>query len=223
VKLSFSPQPVLNGIGNGAHLHISFARSGEPLFSGGSGPHALTDEGGAVIGGLVKWLPESMGVLAPSLLSSTRLQPGHWSGAFACWGLENREAALRLCEATPGNPRGANLEIKCVDHSANPYSVAALILGLSRRSLEEKVELPAEVPTDPGLMDDDERAARNIIAIGGGQVNSVDALRSSQVVRDVLGDVLVDAMVAVRGHEVEIAKSKSLEELVEKFRFTWSA
>jgi hypothetical protein len=30
-------------------------------------------------------------------------------------------------------------------------------------------------------------------------------------------------MVAVRGHEVEIAKSKSLEELVEKFRFTWSA
>jgi glutamine synthetase len=110
-----------------------------------------------------------------------------------------------------------------VDHSANPYSVAALILGLSRRSLEEEVELPAEVPTDPGLMDDDERAARNIIAIGGGQVNSVDALRSSQVVRDVLGDVLVDAMVAVRGHEVEIAESKSLEELVEKFRFTWSA
>ena len=223
VKLSFSPQPVLNGIGNGAHLHISFARSGEPLFSGGSGPHALTDEGGAVIGGLVKWLPESMGVLAPSLLSSTRLQPGHWSGAFACWGLENREAALRLCEATPGNPRGANLEIKCVDHSANPYSAAALILGLSRRSLEEEVELPDEVPTDPGMMDDDERASRNIIAIGGGQVNSVDALRSSQVVRDVLGDVLVDAMVAVRGHEVEIAKSKSLEELVEKFRFTWSA
>jgi glutamine synthetase len=223
MKLSFSPKPVFNGIGNGAHLHISFSRRGEPFFSGGEGPHGLTDEGGAVIGGLVKWLPESIGVLAPSLLSSTRLLPGHWSGAFACWGLENREAALRLCEATPGNPRGANLEIKCVDHSANPYSAAALILGLSRRGREEKIELPDEVPMDPGTLSEDERASRNIVAIGGDQISIVAALNSSQAVRGVLGDVLVDAMVAVRGHEVEMAKSLTEEELIEKFRYVWSA
>jgi glutamine synthetase len=223
VKLSFSPKPLVDGIGNGAHLHISYTRSGEPLFSGGPGPHGLTSSGGSVIGGLVKWLPESMGVLAPSLLSSTRLQPGHWSGAFACWGLDNREAALRLCGATPGNPRGANLEIKCIDHSANPYSATALILGLSRRGMEEALELPDEVSSDPGSMSDGERALHHIVSIGADQITNIEALQSSQVVRDVLGDVLVDAMVAVRGHEAEIAKEETMDALVEKFRYAWSA
>ena len=78
-----------------------------------------------------------IGALAPSLLSGLRLQPGHWSGAFACWGLENREAAVRLCAGTKGNPRGANVEVKCIDASANPYVVNAVLLGLARMGLRE--------------------------------------------------------------------------------------
>ena len=81
--------------------------AGAPLLSGGTGPHGLTDRGGSIVGGFVRWLPEVIGVLAPSLLSGLRLQPDHWSGAFACWGLENREAAVRLCAATAGIRRGA--------------------------------------------------------------------------------------------------------------------
>lgn len=223
LRLSFSPKPLVDGIGNGAHVHISFTRHGVPLFSGGEGPHGLTTEGGAVLGGLVKWMPESMGVLAPSLLSSTRLQPGHWSGAFACWGLENREAALRLCAATPGNPYGANLEIKCVDHSANPYTTLALIFGLASKGIDKGLELPAEIPTDPGALSDEDRTARGIVAIGSDQASNLAALRSSTVVNEILGGALVGAIDAVRGHEVEIARSTSVEELVEKFRFSWSA
>jgi len=223
LRLSFSPQPVPDGIGNGAHLHISFRRDGVPLFSGGGGPYGLRDEGGAVIGGLVKWLPESMAVLAPSLLSSTRLQPGKWSGAFACWGLENREAALRLCEATSGNPHGANLEIKCLDHSVNPYAAVAMILGLSRRGIEEKIELPDEVPMNPDTLSADERTRRKIVPIGNDQTSNLDLFQSSSVAIDVLGAVLVEATIGVRRHEVEIAKSKTVEELVEQFRYTWSA
>src|SRR2546425_1245435 len=118
LRLSFSPRPFAAGVGNGAHVHWSFRRAGAPLLSGGTGPHGLTEGGAAVLGGFVRWLPEVIGALAPSLLSGLRLQPSHWSGAFACWGLENREAAVRLCAATPGNPRGANVEVKRVDRRA---------------------------------------------------------------------------------------------------------
>lgn len=41
--------------------------------------------------GIVRYLPELVALLAPSVLSAERLQPGHWSGAYACWGLENRK------------------------------------------------------------------------------------------------------------------------------------
>src|SRR2546422_4789665 len=149
LRLSFSPRPFAAGVGNGAHVHWSFRRAGAPLLSGGTGPHGLTEGGAAVLGGFEHWLPEVIGALAPSLLSGLRLQPSHWSGAFACWGLENREAAVRLCAATPGNPRGANVEVKCIDPSANPYLAISVLLGLALDGLDRGAGLPPEVTVDP--------------------------------------------------------------------------
>ena len=222
LRLSFSPRPFAAGVGNGAHVHWSFRRAGAPLLSGGTGPHGLTEGGAAVLGGFVRWLPEVIGALAPSLLSGLRLQPSHWSGAFACWGLENREAAVRLCAATPGNPRGANVEVKCIDPSANPYVVNALLLGLGWRGLEERVQLPAETTRDPGPMTDDQRAQAGIVRLESNQSAMLDLLERSKVAQEILGAGLFEALLAVRRHEVEIARSASIEELVERFRFTWS-
>jgi glutamine synthetase len=174
------------------------------------------------MGGLVRWLPEVIGALAPSLLSGLRLQPAHWSGAFACWGLENREAAVRLCAATAGNPRGANVEVKCIDPSANPYVVNALLLGLARKALEERVPLPAETTSDPGSMTDQERAQAGIVRLESSQPAMLDLLERSKAAQEILGGALLEALLAVRRHEVEIARGLSIEELVERFRFTWS-
>jgi glutamine synthetase len=170
----------------------------------------------------VHWLPEVIGALAPSLLSGFRLQPGHWSGAFACWGLENREAAVRLCAQTKGNPRGANLEVKCIDASANPYVVNAVLLGLARRGLRERFMAPEEVTIDPGVMSDEQRERAGIVPIGGNQAHALDALESSMVAREILGPDLLEALVAVRRHEVVVAAEAAIGELVERFRFAWS-
>jgi glutamine synthetase len=222
LAVSFSPKVFADGIGNGAHVHMSFWRGAEPLLSGGSGPHGLTDDGGAIIGGLVKHLPEVIGALAPSLLSDARLQPGHWSGAFACWGLENREAAVRLVAGTAGNPRGSNVEVKCIDPSANPYIANAVVLGVARKGLADHETLPAETTVDPGALSADERAAQGIVRIGGSQAESLDALEASAVAKEILGAGLMEALLAVRRHEVEIAKEATPAELVERFRFAWS-
>jgi glutamine synthetase len=222
LAVSFSPRPLAEGIGNGAHVHLSFRRGKEPLLSGGAGPYGLTDDGGAIIGEIVRRLPEVVGALAPSLLSFFRLQPGHWSGAFACWGLENREAAVRLCAGTPGNPRGANIEVKCVDASANPYVVNAVLLGLSRRGLQEHVPTPPEVTVDPGALSEEERANAGIVSVGSTQSEALDALEGSEVARDILGPSLLEALLAVRRHEVEVADGAVMEDLVERFRFAWS-
>jgi glutamine synthetase len=222
LRLSFSPRPLASGVGNGAHVHLSFLRAGASLLSGGRGPHGLTEGGAAIVGGLVRWLPEVIGALAPSLLSGLRLQPGTWSGAFACWGLENREAAVRLCAGTPGNPRGANVEVKCIDPSSNPYVVYAMLLGLARKCLEERVPLPAEATINPGTMTDDERAQARIGRLESNQSGMLDLLERSKVAQEILGGALLEALLAVRRHEAEIARELSIEELVERFRFTWS-
>jgi glutamine synthetase len=222
LQLSFSPRSLAAGVGNGAHVHLSFVRAGAPLLSGGAGPHGLTDGGAAIVGGFVRWLPEVIGAFAPSMLSGLRLQPGHWSGAFACWGLENREAAVRLCAGTAGNPRGANVEVKCIDPSANPYVVDAMLVGLARRALQERVPLPVEITSNPGSMSDEERARAGIVRLESDQSAMLDALEHSKVAAEILGGALIEALIAVRRHEVAVARGLSIEDLVERFRFAWS-
>jgi glutamine synthetase len=223
MQVSFSPQPILDVVGSGAHVHFSYLRDGVPLLSGGDGPVGLTDDGAAIVAGLVEGLPDAMGALAPSLLSPLRLQPQHWAGAFACWGLENREAAVRLCAATAGNPHGANVEVKPVDASANPYVVQAVLLGLALDGLDRRLPLPPAIDVDPAGLDDAALSAASAVPIGRDQENGIDRLENSERMASILGAPLIEALVAVRRHELDLAKNGELAELVRAFRFAWGS
>ena len=87
---------------------------------------------------MVAGLREAQGVLCGSILSGLRMQPGHWSGAYVCWGTENREAAVRFLVGGSSNPLGANVEVKVIDPSANPYFATATILGLALDGIEQQ-------------------------------------------------------------------------------------
>ena len=218
LRASFSPFPFAGGGGNGAHIHFSFSRDGEPVFSGGEGPYGITAEGGAAIAGIVDALPGIQAVLGGSILSGARLQPGYWSGAFACWGRENREAAVRYLEATPGNPHGANVEVKPVDPSANPYLSSAAILGAALEGIRAQSALPEEITTNPA----DVAAERGIAQLPSELASVLEALRGSEIAARVLGPEIVAAIGAVRGWELEHHGSTAPDELPARFRFAWS-
>jgi glutamine synthetase len=222
LRVSFSPMPVAGGAGNGAHLHLSATVDGEPLLAGGDGPHGLTDRGATMLAGILDGLPEAMGVLAGSAVSGLRLVPHLWAGAFACWGVENREAGIRLCTATPGNVYGANLEVKPIDPSSNPYASTAAVLGLALSGLKRGLLLPPETATDPGAMTDDERADHGIVALGGDLGPTLDRLDGSDRLREILGVPLLEAIAAVRRHEVDLLTSTRPEDLAERLRFVWT-
>jgi glutamine synthetase len=222
MAVSLSPQPFLDGSGNGAHQHLSLAREGTPLLSGGTGPHGLTDQGAAVVAGVVAGLPETLAVFAGSLLSGYRLQPDRWAGAFACWGLENREAAVRLCAATPGNPHGASLEMKCVDPSANPYIATAVILGLALDGLARGAVLPAEVTGRPADQSPIEAAASRTVPLASDQETALDLLEKSELAQRLLGPPILEAMLAVRRHEVRAYAGTDPHEVADRFRLAWT-
>ena len=150
LQISFSPVPFDGGAGNGAHLHLSLGRRRRPaVLRRVTGPYGMRPAGASAIAGVIDCLPDLIGVYAGSALSALRLKPGNWAGAAACWGLENREAAVRFIAATPGNPHGANAELKLIDPSANPYLAAAAFLGSALRGIDRGLELPAEIPDAP--------------------------------------------------------------------------
>ncbi len=222
LRVSLSPVPFAGSVGSGAHQHFSLQKDGTPLFSDGSGKRGMTPEGEAAVAGVVAGLPEAEGVLCGSILSGLRMQPGHWSGAFVCWGTENREAAVRFLVGGSSNPLGANVEVKVIDPSANPYFATATILGLALEGIERKLTLPPETTVDPSTLTDEQRAQTRVTLLPTSQAEALELLDGSALIRGILGEQAVDAIVAVRRYEQETYGHLGEDELADKFRMAWS-
>ncbi|MBV9515066.1 MAG: glutamine synthetase [Mycobacteriaceae bacterium] len=222
MRVSLSPLPFAGGVGSGAHQHLSLHKNGTPVFSGGPGAQGMTRDGECAIGGIVAGLAEAQGVLGGSILSGMRMQPGFWAGASVCWGRENREAAVRFLTGGPANPHGANVEVKVVDPSANPYYASAAILGLALDGIEHGTTLPPEVGVDPAGLSDDERTRSGVVLLATEQSTIIAALDGSSRLRRILSDAAVDAIVAVRRYEHDTYGALEKEQLADKFRMAWS-
>jgi glutamine synthetase len=216
LRISFSPVPFEGGAGNGAHLHLSLSDEDGPLFSGGDGPHGIRPAGGSAIAGVIEALPDLLGVYAGSVLSAARLRPGNWAGASACWGLENREAAVRFVAATPGSPQGANAELKLIDPSANPYLAAAGLLGSALRGIDRGLDLPAEISVNPA------ESATAPPPLDTRQRTVIDVLEHSPIAADLLTPEIVEGLVAVRRYELNTFGELSPAETTQALRLAWS-
>jgi glutamine synthetase len=147
-RCSFSPKPSLERVGNGGHLHLSLRRDGLPLLQGGDGPGGLSAAGGAVLAALLEELPGLLALACPLEISYRRLAPGSWSAPFQVWGIENREAALRLIP-TAADGAAAHLELKVVDLAANPYLLLAAVQAVALVGLDQARPVsgdPAHLP-----------------------------------------------------------------------------
>lgn len=222
MRVSLSPLPFAGGVGSGAHQHFSLGLGDTPMFSGGTGRQGMTPQGESALAGLLAGLPAAQGVLCGSVLSGLRIQPGYWSGAFNCWGTENREAAVRFLIGGPSNPYGANVEVKVIDPSANPYLATATVLGLAHHGITQGLRLGPDVQVDPASLSDNQRADDGIVQLPSRQADNLDALDSSTLIRDILGDGMVDAVLAVRRYEQEKFGDWDDEQLTERFRMAWS-
>lgn len=220
LRTSFSPKVDAAGVGNGGHVHLSLQRDGLNLMSGGSGRFGLTDEATAFAGGILEHLPALLALGAPSVASYLRLVPQHWAGAYACWGLENREAALRMVTGSRGSENwAANLEVKCFDLHANPYLMLAGLLAAGTAGLDAGVDLPDPVDVDPASLDEETLAARGIRRLPTGLREATDAFAADDVLGAAYGPALVGAIRAVRESELELFDGSSPEEVAAASRW----
>lgn len=148
------------------------------------------------------------------------MQPGHWSGASSCWGVENREAAIRLLQSNNGNPYGANVEVKCVDSGANTYLAVGLVLGFAAMGIEQRMPLPAEVSVDPTALSAEEIEAAQMVPLPNDAETRIKLFQDSNAARTILGPELHAAVLAVRQHESSIFEGEDAHALT---RFSWSS
>ena len=220
LRVSFSPKVLADGVGNGGHVHLSLWRDGANAMAGGDGPAGMSAAGASFTAGILGRLPALLAVGAPSVASYLRLVPSHWAGAFAAWGVENRETALRFVTGTLGQrEQTANVEVKCVDLTANPYLVLAALLAAGRAGLAAGAELPAPLQVDPGTLDDDERAALGVRALPTSLGEAVAAFEADPVLAEVFGEALAVSLADVRRGEMALLADASPEQVCAAVRW----
>ena len=205
LRTSLSPSVVAGQVGNGGHVHLSVWRDGDNLFAGGDGPHGITAEGEAFAAGVLRELPALLVIGCPSVASYLRLVPQHWAGAFQVWGLENREAALRLVTGTSGHEaRCANLEVKSFDLSANPYLVVGALLAAGLAGIGDRLKLPPEVTVDPAALSHADLEGAHAPRLPESLPEALERYDASTVLAEALGAALYETVAAVRRAEVAL-------------------
>jgi glutamine synthetase len=222
LRASFSPAVVARHVGNGGHVHLSPWRDGRNLLAGGPGPLGMTAEGEAFAAGILAALPALLAVGAPSVASYLRLVPSHWAGVFACWGHETRETALRFVTGNAGTAdRAANLEVKCVDLAANPYLLVGALLAAGLHGVGAGFTLPDPFTGDPARFSAAELAEAGVARLPTSLDTATEAFEASAVLREAMGDVLADAVVAVRRGEAARLRDASPEEVADALRWVY--
>jgi glutamine synthetase len=212
LETTMAPKPYLDAAGNGHHLHVSLYEGEAQALFDASG--ALSDAGSRFIAGLLEHMPAVMAFTAASPNSYQRLAPGMWASAYACYGPDNREAAVRLASPVAGAESAtANVEIKPVDVSANPYLALAAVLAAGMDGMERSLDPGEPTTVDPATLGDEERDSKGIYPLPASLDEALDALEKDEVLVEALGEQIVRTHLAVGRAQAAMARELSPEEV----------
>jgi len=214
LRASFVPKLFAEQAGSGCHLHISLWRNGENLLPDADNPGHLSSIARRFMAGILSHLPSLMALTTPSVNSYRRIRPHCWSGAFRCWGYDNREAAIRV-PTFPEPPDPTHFELKTVDASANPYLALGAAIAAGLDGLRQALELARPVQVDPADIEETERQERGIDLLPQSLGESIEHLEKDEVLLEALGADFATAYLAVRRMEWEAMKEWDLEKEVE--------
>jgi glutamine synthetase len=210
LKASFLPKIFADQAGSGCHLHLSLWHDGQNLLPNLDIPGELSEVARRFIAGILHHLPALMALTTPSTNSYRRLQPHAWSGAFRCWGIDNREAAIRVPSYSEESGP-THLELKTVDAAANPYLALGAVIAAGLDGVRHCFELKDSVTVDPGHLSELERSQLGIDRLSLNLGEAIAHLSKDQVILDALGSQLAQAYLAVRNAEWEVMQDFELE------------
>jgi len=216
---SFAPKPFLDQAGSGAHIHLSLwgtknsERPGRNVFYDANERGGLSQSGKYFIGGVLRHMRGLLALTCGSPNSYRRLLPHYWSSAYGAYGFDNREGAIRVPSLFWGREaESINLELKCADHSGNPYLAIGGFIAAGLDGVLNQIDPGEPQEIDPGNYSDAEREQRGIRRLPTSLDEAVDELERDQVLMDALGPLLARSYIAVKRAESAFFKEKTAEE-----------
>ena len=179
---TFLPKWDKDRVGSSSHVHQSLWKDGEPLFFDQSQPHGMSEIMSQYMAGLIKYAPDYTYFLAPYINSYKRFAKGTFAPTKTVWSVDNRTAGFRLCGE---GSKGVRVECRIGGSDLNPYLAQAAMLAAGIKGIEDAMEL---APATTGDVYEDAKATDIPQTLRA----ATETLRTSQFLRDALGDDVVD-------------------------------
>ncbi|CAI5527428.1 unnamed protein product [Closterium sp. Naga37s-1] len=222
--------PIMMSEGGRTYIN-AFAATGQAREGGqaeqqGGQQHGMSEEGQQFMAGVMAHLPSIVALSCPLPNSYERLGPNKWTGAFQCWGHENREAAVRVAApptdtangaaAAPANSTaagaadGAAAAAAAADEAAafqvTNFEVKAcdacaqphLVLAAIIAAGMDGLEKKLQLPEPVDVNPADLPAESAPPRLPSCLEDSLAAFEADTVMRAALGEAMVQAIVAVR-------------------------
>lgn len=197
---TFMPKPLSGQFGSGLHLHLSLFDGDSNVFFDEDPDTVLSPIGSAFLAGVLAHAREFTAVTNQWTNSYKRLVPGFEAPESAGWTMHGRSSLVRVPSGRPSRPEGARIELRSPDPGCNPYLALACILAAGLRGIERGYVAP---PPDE---------ARPLApALPGDLREALAAMAESELVRDTLGDRLVDAIILNKQAELEAERATVTE------------
>lgn len=190
---TFLPKWDVNRVGSASHVHVSLWKDGENAFFDANGDYGMSSIMKPFVAGMIQYAPHYMVFLAPYVNSYKRFMKGTFAPTKTAWSVDNRTAAFRLCGH---GTKGVRIECRIPGSDVNPYLAQAAILAAGIQGVEEKLNLS---PPATGDLYNDESVPNvptNLRA-------ATDTLQQSSMLRNAMGDAVVDHYVRAAQWEQE--------------------
>jgi glutamine synthetase len=197
---TFMPKPLVGDNGSGMHVHQSFSKDGENLFSGNK-YGGLSETALYYIGGIIKHAQALNAFTNASTNSYKRLVPGFEAPVMLAYSARNRSASIRIPYVS--NPKGRRIEVRFPDPSANPYLAFSAMLMAGIDGIKNKIH-PGDA-MDKDLYDLPAEEAAEIPTVCHSLDMALDALdkdREFLTAGGVFTDDMIDAYIALKMEEV---------------------
>ena len=188
---TFMAKPFGDQSGSGMHVHVSLLdRAGTPVFADGEGrASAMLAH---AVGGLLATMGEAMLLFAPHANSYRRFSRHAHAPMTACWGPDDRSAAVRVITGAPGATR---IEQRVPGADCNPYlAVAGILAGIAigiERALDPG---PAQAPQACGL-------SGQPLPLEWGA--AITAFAASETLAEILGEQARDLVAACKRQDYD--------------------
>ena len=189
---TFMPKPLFGENGSGMHCHMSIFENGRNLFFNDKDPYKLSPLAKHFVAGILKHINEITLINNQWVNSYKRLVAGYEAPVYISWGRRNRSSLVRVPMYRVGKEKATRIELRSPDPSCNPYLAFAAMLTAGLKGVEEKYELPAPIEQNIFHMTPAEREKLNIGSLPGTLEEAILATEKSDLVRDLLGDMLFE-------------------------------